>query len=43
LSDTVLLQSEERLLLQGEGGGYLIRMWFNKGTQTIESAYPVIP
>ncbi|PWT83270.1 MAG: hypothetical protein C5B57_07205 [Blastocatellia bacterium] len=31
----------ERLQLVGEGGGYMIEMWFNKATNTIETAYAI--
>jgi hypothetical protein len=32
---------EERVLLEGQGGGYIIRMWFNKTLNLIETAFPV--
>jgi hypothetical protein len=31
----------DRYLLQGQGGGYAIEMWFNAATKTIETAYPL--
>jgi hypothetical protein len=31
----------ERVLLRGRGAGLTIEMWFNKVTNTIETAYPV--
>jgi RHS repeat-associated protein len=34
-------QGADRVLLQGEGKGLKIEMWFNKTTKTIETAYPV--
>ncbi|MEY4583068.1 MAG: hypothetical protein RL701_7771 [Pseudomonadota bacterium] len=30
-------------MLQGQGSGLTIEMWFNKVTNTIETAYPVAP
>lgn len=31
----------DRVLVQGQGGGLTIRMWVNRATKTIETAYPV--
>jgi len=37
------VQGADRVLLRGQGGGLTIEMWFNKVTNTIETAYPVTP
>lgn len=34
-------QGADRLVLEGKGAGLTIEMWFNKATNTIETAYPV--
>jgi len=39
-STTVTVQGE-RLLLQGQGSGLNIQMWFNRATNVIETAYTV--
>jgi RHS repeat-associated protein len=33
----------DRVLMRGESGGLTIEMWVNRATQTIETAYPVVP
>ena len=40
-SSTITTQGD-RILLEGQGGGYVIQMWFNRATKTIETAYPVV-
>jgi hypothetical protein len=40
-STKVGVQGTDRVLLQGQGRGLTIEMWFNKVTNTIETAYPV--
>jgi hypothetical protein len=42
-STKVGVQGADRVLLQGQGRGLTIEMWFNKATKTIETAYPVTP
>ena len=42
-STKVGVQGKDRILLQGQGSGLTIEMWFNKATKTIETAYPVTP
>jgi hypothetical protein len=42
-STMVAVQGTERILLQGHGRGLTIAMWFNKATNAIETAYPVLP
>lgn len=37
------VQGNDRVKLLGDGGGLKIEMWFNKATNTIESAYPITP
>jgi Bacterial EndoU nuclease len=33
----------DRVLMRGSSGGLTIEMWLNRATQTIETAYPVVP
>jgi Bacterial EndoU nuclease len=40
-STKVGVQGTDRILLQGRGAGLTIEMWFNKVTNTIETAYPI--
>lgn len=40
-STKVGVQGTDRVLLQGQGNGLTTKMWFNKATNTIETAYPV--
>ncbi len=42
-SRKVGVQGTDRVLLRGQGSGLTIEMWFNKATNTIETAYPVTP
>ncbi len=42
-STKVGVQGADRIKLVGEGAGLKIEMWFNKATNTIETAYPITP
>lgn len=42
-STKVGVQGADRVLLQGQGRGLTIEIWFNKATKTIDTAYPVTP